>query len=107
MESFSVRCVFRWENRPEQKRKHLYEERITLWRACNIDEAIAMAEAEAQSYVAESGIEYLQYCQAYALFEDLEASGVEVFSLLRESDLEPTLYLDAFFDTGAERQSTV
>jgi len=32
-------------------------------------------------------------------------TGAEVFSLLRESDLEPDAYLDAFFDTGTERQT--
>lgn len=30
MASFSVRCIFRWDPRRDQVRKHLYEERITL-----------------------------------------------------------------------------
>ncbi len=107
MTSFSVRCIFRWEPRPGQARTHLYEERITLWRANDIDEAIALAEVEAQSYAKDTDVEYLEYCQAYALFEDIEASDVEVFSLLRDSDLEPTQYLDTFFDTGKEHQRTV
>lgn len=106
MASFSVRCIFRWEPRPDQVRAHLYEERITLWRANDIDEAIALAEVEAQSYAAESEVEYLEYCQAYALFEDVEASAVEVFSLLRDSDLEPSQYLNTFFDTGTEHERT-
>jgi len=107
MTSFTVRSVFRWKTRPDQGRTHLYEERITLWRASDIDEAIALAEVEAQSYAADAAVEYLAYCQAYALFEDLEASGVEVFSLLRDSDLEPTQYLNTFFDTGTEHERTV
>lgn len=104
MPNFSVRCVFRWTSQPDQKRQHLYEERITLWQANDIDEAVALAEEEARSYASESGDEYLKYCQAYALVDEIAAAGVEVFSLLRDSDLEPAQYLDAFFDTGAERE---
>lgn len=33
--------------------------------------------------------------------------GAEVFSLMRDSDLEPDDYLDAFFSTGNERQGDV
>lgn len=104
MASFSVRCIFRWEARPDQVCKHLYEERITLWQASDIDEAIILAESEAQIYAAGLDAEYLQYCQAYAMFDEIAASGVEVFSLLRESDLEPKQYLDTLFDTGSEHE---
>ena len=33
--------------------------------------------------------------------------GCEVFCLERESDLEPDEYLDAFFDTGGEREASL
>lgn len=101
MESFSVRCIFRWEPRPDQKLTHLYEERITLWSAENIDRALELAEEEAESYASED-MEFLGYSQAYALFEPIPVNGVEIFSLLRESDLEPESYIDAFFRAGAE-----
>ena len=104
MASFSVRCIFRWRPRPDQLRKHLYEERITLWKASDIDEAIALAEGEAQAYASGSGGEYLEFCQAYALVEEPEVNGIEVFSLLRDSDLEPAQHLDAFFATGGEHE---
>jgi hypothetical protein len=104
MASFSVRCVFRWKPRRDQVRKHLYEERITLWKASDIDEAIALAEGEARTYASDAGEEYLEFCQAYALVEEPGAHGIEVFSLLRDSDLEPAQYLDAFFATGGEHE---
>ena len=104
MAIFSVRCIFRWQSRPDQVRKHLYEERITLWKASDIDEAIALAEGEARAYASDLSGVYLEFCQAYALVEEPEASGIEVFSLLRDSDLEPAQYLDAFFATGGERE---
>ncbi|MFJ1704447.1 hypothetical protein [Kitasatospora sp. NPDC088346] len=95
---YGVRCVFRWDSRPQA-----YEERITLWYADSIDRAIELAEAEAGEYAAGGGFEYLAIAQAYRMF-DRPGSGAEVFSLLRESPLEPDDYLDSYFDTGAERQ---
>ncbi len=105
MPSFSVRCFFLWARRPDQTAKYLYEERITLWQATDVDEALKLAEDEAGMYAAEDD-KYLEFAQAYALYEDVgteETQGTEIFSLLRESDLEPDDYLSAFFDTGKER----
>lgn len=102
MDSYSVRCIFRWGPRQDQKAKHLYEERITLWQAKSIDHAIELAEQEAEVYASED-MEFLGYSQAYALFAPVTANGIEVFSLLRESDLDPDNYIDTYFDTGRER----
>ena len=41
---FGVRCVFRWSQ------PLTYEERITLWEADSLDDAIALAEMDAQAY---------------------------------------------------------
>ena len=102
--SFSVRCIYKWPHRSDMTKKYLYEERITLLNAKNIDTAIELAEQEAESYSKELKAEYLGIAQAYHMFDEAQLSGVEFFSLLRESDLEPDDYLDAFFDTGDERQ---
>jgi hypothetical protein len=102
---FSVRCVFQWTSYEEKP----YEERLTLWRATNVEEAIAFAEKEAAAY-AGSGYEmsYLGFAQAYILDEEegRPGHGVEVFSLLRSSELPPNEYLDRFFDTGEEHLRT-
>jgi hypothetical protein len=37
----------------------------------------------------------------------IAACGVEVFSLLRESDLGPEEYIDAFFNSGGALERTV
>ena len=103
MSSFSVRCLYRWLDTPAAD-PHTYEERITLWSAPNIDDSIALAEAEAKSYAAESKCEYLGFCQAYAMYSQVSASAVEVFSLLRDSALAPTEYINTFFFTGTERE---
>ena len=82
----------------------LYEERITLWLAESEDDAIARAEADAREYaqILEPAA-YLGLAQSYELADEV-GDGAEVFSLVRESNLVPNDYLDAFFDTGTERQ---
>jgi hypothetical protein len=80
-----------------------YEERVTLWRASGFDTAIVQAEEEANDYADEAEAMYLGLAQAYRLAEP-PGHGTEVFSLMRDSDLDTEDYLDAFFDTGSERQ---
>lgn len=96
---YAVRCVFRTHDDATQ----MYEERVTLWRADDVDEAIAAAEEEAADHAETVASEYLGLAQAYWL-PDPPDHGTEVFSLYRESDLKPPEYLDRFFDTGGERQ---
>lgn len=97
---FGVRCIFRWSQPPT------YEERITLWRAESLDDAIARAEEEAANYARRLGSEYLDIAQAYWIGGRQPVQGSEVFSLMRDSELEPDEYLDSFYDTGYERQRT-
>jgi hypothetical protein len=101
---YSVRCVFQWS----QHEGKPYEERITLWRARDLEHAAELAEEEAVAYAEDNGVEYLRFAQAYALDEDAgPVPGVEVFSLLRTNPLPPDRYLDAFFSTGSEHEGTV
>lgn len=84
----------------------LYEERVTLWRADDLDVAIGRAEAEAYEYAEIVDAEYVGFAQAYVLSDDVD-DGAEVFSLMRASDLEPGAYVDWFFATGTEREGSV
>jgi hypothetical protein len=101
-EWYGVRCVFRWTEAPERP----YEERITLWRAADLDAALALAETEAREYAEANGVTYAGFAQGYATGEKELTPGSEVFSLLRDSALPPEEYLDHFFDTGGEHQGT-
>jgi hypothetical protein len=92
---YSVRCILQIDD--------AYEERITLWSAASFDEAIELAEAEADEYVLTLEGVRLGLAHAFHLF-DTPGSGAEIFSLARTSDLEPETYLSAHFDTGSERQ---
>jgi hypothetical protein len=88
-------------------KRHLYEERITVWRTSSFEQAIERAEREAEEYARDTECEYLGFAQAYHLTAEQLRSGSEVFSLMRESNLTQTKYLDKHFDTGAERQDTI
>lgn len=108
---YTVRCIFRttknepWGPHDLKPGTSAYEERITLWRAASLDEAVAMAEVEAEDYAEVVGDGYLGFAQAYQL-SDAPGVGVEIFSLIRNSDLDPDDYLERFFDNGTERQQT-
>jgi hypothetical protein len=95
---FAVRCVI---HHPDLA---VYEERLTLWRAQDFDEAIGLAEAEARDYAQGlNAASYAGLAQAYQLYDQPD-HGAEIFSLMRESTLPAAEYLTAFFDTGSERQ---
>jgi len=98
---YTVRCLF---GAPRDQ-GFVYEERMTLWCTDSFDNAIALAEKEAATYATASKVEYLELAQV-CLLPGHPTSGAEVFSLQRDSDLASDEYLDSFFDTGTERQSS-
>jgi hypothetical protein len=95
---YSVRCVFK------DDANGVFEERITLWRASGFDEALALAEEEAEEYAQVfDSVRYLGLAQASQMWEE-PGHGAEIFSLTRESSLGDEEYLDTFFSTGQERE---
>jgi len=63
-----------------------------------------LARNELEEY-ADKEDEPLDLFQAFWLYDEISIpeQGMEVFSLMRDSDLPPREYLDSFFDTGSER----
>jgi hypothetical protein len=105
---FSVRCVFEIQPANHQAGElRTYEERVTLWQADSLDDAIALAEEEAQQYERRFDVHdrYLGLAQAFEIADE-PGHGVEIFSLLRDSELSPATYLDTYFDTGTEYQQS-
>lgn len=101
---YSARCVFRHRASASSS----YEERVILLHANSFDEALRQAEAEARAYAASlEGVEYLEYLDLYRLFENSVGDGTEVFSLIRDSEMEPAEYISRFFDTGSEHSRSV
>jgi hypothetical protein len=97
-----VRCVLHFAGGP----RSLYEERITLWRAADFEQAIDLAEADARDYAGAIVGDYIGLAQAYQLADE-PGHGMEVYSLMRDSDLGPEAYVNRFFDAGDERQGAI
>lgn len=111
MATYTVRSVLEWTSRSGKEEDHAYEERLTIWNTDSLDEAIELAEKEETEYINDStsekeGMISLGFYQGFWCFNNIELKeqGVEIFSLLRESDLAPNEYLNAFFETGTEHQ---
>jgi hypothetical protein len=98
---YAVRSLFQVPGEPGGA----YEERITLWRAGSVEEALEKAGAESREYAEFAGARYLpDFGQAYHLADTPPRDGTEVFSLIRDSALPPKPYVDRFFSTGQERR---
>ncbi|MDQ0791702.1 DUF4288 domain-containing protein [Streptomyces sp. B1I3] len=94
---YSARTFYRWltwENRP-------YEERVVLFRARSLDEAIELAERESAEYAEESDLEVFDMVQAYRISDGDEevVAGTEVFSQLHALDLPAEEFLNRY-DSG-------
>lgn len=105
---FAVRCIVHFTDGARTEDGPLFEERITLWRAANFDEAVERAEVETRDYASVVGGRVVEFAQCFRLSGGEEIQdGTEVFSLMRNSGLPPDRYVDRFFDTGQERQGTI
>lgn len=91
----------------------VFEERITLWRRSDPDEAAEAALAESAEFATDVGGVDCGLAQVYEPHGDdvgglrSAAEGCEIFSLVRQSELDPSGYLDTFFDTGREQQHVI
>jgi hypothetical protein len=103
---FTVRCIFEVDPQHwDGSEPRTYEERITLWQAADMDAAIVLAEADATDYATTVNARYLDLAQCSKA--DVPEQGAEIFSLMRQSELDPSSYIDRFFATGDERQHRV
>ena len=101
---YSIKCLFRHlDLDTESPMASTYEERIVLVQASSDDEAIALAEQDAIEYAKDTDCEYINFATSFHIFDEKVVSFTEVYSEMRESNLEPNEYLDYFYDTGCER----
>ncbi|HVW38724.1 MAG TPA: DUF4288 domain-containing protein [Pirellulales bacterium] len=85
--------------------KQAYEERVLIVRADSFAAAIRQAEEYSKEYEDEK-CQYVGHAMGFHIFDETGpcvGPGVEVFSLMRESNLDVEEYLDRFHDTGSER----
>ena len=108
---YSVRRVI-------QHRPGTFEERITLWLSLSSEEAVELSAAEAEEYAQTLEAEDLGLAQCFLLDDFLlrlaqydrpaqlppaVSSGAEVFSLIRDVQMDAGAYLRTYFATGNER----
>lgn len=81
----------------------VYEERIILLKAESYDDALDRAKREAEGYAQSlEDVQYAGYTDVFNLFDVGVTEGVEVYSLMRQSDLGTAEYIEKFIDTGSE-----
>lgn len=103
-EWFSAKTIYKHHRVEDGTAKIVFEERVVLFQATSFDDAIAQAEIEAREYCGGSSeTVYLEFIDVYHLFDASVGHRAEVYSLMRESALPDTEYLDTFYDTGQER----
>lgn len=104
---YSVRTLF-WHRRAGRiASSSCYEERITLWQADSAQHAAHLAEQEGREYASDVDARWCDLVQVYELQEHPRAQGAEVFSLMRDSDLDELAYVTRFLETGQERTGTL
>jgi hypothetical protein len=94
---FSAQCVFLHADKGHGP-KQMYEERVILLRADNMDAAIKQAENEAKKYSRDlDGCTYLGYVNVFELYDQELGDGAEIFSIMHKSDLKPREYIDIHY----------
>lgn len=99
---YTAKCIFRHHN--QVKISAIYEERIVLFKATSFEEARDLADVEAEDYVSSSdrGVSCTDYMNVFHLFDNRVKSGMEIYSLMRTSDLSEDDFLKHYFNIEVE-----
>ena len=107
-EWYAAKTVCKHQSVEDGIPKTLFEERVVLLQAADFNDAVAKGELEAQEYCRSiENVTYIRYINVYRLCADVVGHGTEIFSLMRESELSDSDYLDHFHDDGKERTEIV
>ena len=100
---YGAKCIFLHSDLQSENGR-VYEERVVLIKAENLDEAIERAEKEAKEYAQNlEGCVYLDFVNVFHIYDESIEDGTEIYSLMRDSKLSKNKYLNRFYDTGKER----
>ena len=101
---FTVRCLFSHPTRAKYDDGHLYEERVTLWKCGNWDEAYHLARIEAETYAKEADAIFINTTDAFNLFDAECGHGSEVWSVMRGSNFDAKIYTNTYCTTDRDRR---
>lgn len=104
LDCYSAKCIFCSERIEDGKSTRVFEERVVLLHANDFDDAFCKARDEAQSYAKQTDSTFLA-CIGVFLIQDPLVEGIDLFSMLRSSNLAPDEYLKAITATGIPRNS--
>jgi hypothetical protein len=100
---YGVKCLFEHFGLSKVPEAHAYEERVIVVLAASFDDALGKAKKLSVSYTDGSSIKYMGYCNAYAMDEAVITEGTEVYSVMRETKLAPTAFIDHYYDDGTDK----
>jgi hypothetical protein len=100
---YSVKCLFHHPGRKAKEEDFLFEERVTLWKANSFEEAHQLAEAEARQYANEAKCVFVASTDSFHLFAEELMNGTEVYSTMRGSNMQPSVYRKTFCVTTRDR----
>jgi len=105
---YSVRSIFRSDLTEDGKPRRAFEERVVIFRASSLDEALAKGEAEAKRYASEWPLpKMLDHLVAFSLQTDDLHEGEEVWSTIRDLDLTDADYLQRIYQgEGLQQRNT-
>lgn len=99
---YSAKMIFGTYDRVSGRRM-TYEERIVLFRANSFEHAIELAEEEAQRYC--EGLNdgkwqtrFEGFIDVFHLFDSNVGHGTEIYSNMRESELDAKEFIDRYYD---------
>lgn len=103
---YAIRCLLSHPERIRDTEKNLFEERVTLWNTDSEREAYELAEEEAQQYAKEDykNMIFIKAVDSFHLFDEELYSGVEVWRVMKCSNLDAETYINTFMDTKRDRK---
>ncbi|MGZ0707299.1 DUF4288 domain-containing protein [Coraliomargarita sp. W4R53] len=104
---FAVRCLFSHPKGEKDGDGTLYEERITLWKCDEWQDAYIKAEQEAKEYEKESNCIFIRATDSFHLFDEELKEGTEVWSTMRGSFLNADTYENTFCVTSRDRDHEI
>ena len=93
---FGAKTVFRHKNLERKPGVQSRCEAGTLW---DENEALKIAEEEAESYATGDGTRYLHYVNVFKIRDPIGARA-EVFSIMRSLSVPEDEYITRFYDDG-------
>jgi len=103
-EWYGAKALFVHDDISTQDGKPCYEERVVILLAEGEDQAISLAEDEANEYVKNlDETRFLGFISVFHTFIEELGNGSEVYSIMRSIDMEEEEFVDHYFDDGTFR----